>query len=151
MSRTINFSSPTCNEEDEEYNGEDYGIDSLYHAQRILEKTLGKVDGYQTDDGILEHKAAITAVKKLYGQKPWSEEDEKIIKRIDSLLYFQCKIHGSEYEEIHNWLKSLRPQNTWKPSKEQMEVLLSEVTGWKKGCPKQIVLESLYNDLKKLK
>lgn len=62
---------------DEEYNGEDYGIDSLYHAQRILEKTLGSVDGYQTDDGILSHKCAITAVKKLYEQKPvWGEEDE---------------------------------------------------------------------------
>ena len=52
------------------------GIDSLYHAQRILEKTLGSVDGYQSDDGILDHKAAITAVKKLYEQKlAWSEED----------------------------------------------------------------------------
>ena len=65
--------------EDEEYNGEDYGIDSLYHAQRILEKTLGKVEGYQTDDGILSHQCAITAVKKLYEQKPteWSQEAEK--------------------------------------------------------------------------
>lgn len=44
-----------------------------------------------------------------------------------------------------------RPQNTWKPSDEQMEVLLSEVTAWTKGCTKQIVLELLYNDLKKLK
>ena len=42
-------------------------------------------------------------------EKPaWSEEDEKIIKRIDSLLYSKCKIHESEYEEIHNWLKSLK-------------------------------------------
>jgi hypothetical protein len=32
-----------------------------------------------------------------------------------------------------------------------MGVLLSEVNGWKKGCSKQKVLESLYNDLKKLK
>ena len=56
----------------------DYGIDSLYHAQRILEKTLGKVDGYQSDDGILEHKCAISAVKKLYEQKPaWKREDEQ--------------------------------------------------------------------------
>ena len=58
------------NIEDEEYNGEDYGIDSLYHAKQILEKTLGEVDGYQTDDGILDHKCAITAIKKLYEQKP---------------------------------------------------------------------------------
>ena len=88
----------------EEVNGEDYGIDSLYHAQRILEKTLGKVDGYQSDDGILEHKCAITAVKKLYEYKPtnWSEEDEKmvndIIAAIDTLYY-----HG-----MVQWLKSIK-------------------------------------------
>ena len=29
--------------------------------------------------------------------------------------------------------------------------LQREVKGWTKGCPKQIVLESLYQDLKKLK
>lgn len=40
--------------------GEDYGIDGLYAAIDILKKTLGKVDGYQTDDGILEHKCAIS-------------------------------------------------------------------------------------------
>ena len=56
--------------ENEEYDGEDYGIDSLWHAKNILEKTLGKVDGYQTDDGILDHKCAISAVDKLYKQKP---------------------------------------------------------------------------------
>lgn len=54
----------------EEVNGEDYGIDGLYHAQRILEQTLGNVEGYQSDDGILEHKCAISAVKKLSEQKP---------------------------------------------------------------------------------
>ena len=61
--------------DDEEVNGEDYGIDSLYHAQRILEKTLGNVEGYQSDDGILDHKAAITAVKKLYKRKPTDLEE----------------------------------------------------------------------------
>lgn len=49
-------------------NGKDYGIDSLYHAARILEKTLGDVEGYQSDDGILEHKCAIEAVNRLYKQ-----------------------------------------------------------------------------------
>ena len=63
--------------EDEEYNGEDYGIDSLWHAKNILEKTLGEVDGYQSDDGILDHKAAITAVKKLYEKKPTLEDAAK--------------------------------------------------------------------------
>jgi len=49
--------------------GEDYGIDGLYAAIDILQKTLGEVDGYQTDDGILEHKCAISAVKELCEQK----------------------------------------------------------------------------------
>ena len=73
------------NESAEEFNGEDYGIDSLWHAQRILENTLGKVEGYQSDDGILEHKCAISAVKKLYKQKPWSEEFADIAKHFFEL------------------------------------------------------------------
>ena len=48
--------------------GEDYGIDSLWHAIQILERTLGEVEGYQSDDGILEHKCAIEAIKRLYKQ-----------------------------------------------------------------------------------
>lgn len=54
------------NEESNEGNCE---IDGLYCAKTILEKTLGKVEGYQTDDGILEHKSAINAVTKLCEQK----------------------------------------------------------------------------------
>ena len=73
--------------EDEEYNCEDYGIDGLWHAKNILEKTLRKVSGYQTDDGILSHQCAITALKKLYKQKPtWSEEDENVLKDIEEAI-----------------------------------------------------------------
>ena len=87
--------------EDENYNGEDYGIDGLWHAQKILEETLGKVDGYQTDDGILEHKCAIAAVNKLYEQKPaWSEEDEEMFELTISLL--NCNLG------CRKWLKSLK-------------------------------------------
>lgn len=87
----------------EEYNGEDYGIDSLYHAQRILEKTLGSVEGYQSDDGILEHKCAITAVKKLYEQKPaWSEEDEEEFEIATETLRRAGQCRSA------SWLKSLK-------------------------------------------
>lgn len=62
-------------------NGEDYGIDGLYHAIRILEKTVGRVTGYQSDDGILEHRAAINAIKELYEKqgenKPTDEVEPK--------------------------------------------------------------------------
>lgn len=43
-----------------------YEMSDIYE---ILEKTLGKVEGYQSDDGILEHKSAIATVKKLCEQK----------------------------------------------------------------------------------
>ena len=96
----------------EEVNGEDYGIDSLYHAQRILEKTLGKVDGYQSDDGILEHKCAITAVKKLYKQKSveWSWMDRQhlssIIKMVEHCSF--SSIGGITKEAAVDWLKFLK-------------------------------------------
>lgn len=108
--------------EDEEYNGEDYGIDGLYHAQRILEKTLGSVGGYQTDDGILSHKCAITAVKKLYEQKPaeWSEEDIRNIENIDSVLFYDKDLPEETCMRLRNWLKSL------KPNKDMVEALRTE-------------------------
>ena len=119
-------------------NGEDYGIDSLYHAVRILEKALGEVDGYQSDDGILEHKCAITAVKKLYEQKPAETEkgtngnereipnsalSDGDIVAIDCAVDVLSKDLPSLAASIER-LKSLRPQNTWKPSEEQIEALL---------------------------
>ena len=95
--------------------GEDYGIDGLYAAIDILKKTLGKVDGYQTDDGILEHKCAITAVKKLYNQKPaeWSEEDKTGLR--DALWAIQqARAIAKDENDMGNlwyaehWLESLK-------------------------------------------
>lgn len=96
--------------ENEEYDGEDYGIDSLWHAKNILKKTLGKVDGYQSDDGILEHKCAISAVDKLYKQKPsWSAEETFMVQRICKYLDAVKKyyVDSSEVRECIDWLKSL--------------------------------------------
>ena len=141
--------------EDEEYNGEDYGIDSLYHAQRILEKTLGSVDGYQTDDGILSHKCAITAVKKLYKQKPteWSEEDKE---RLTSCIQLLKTSDG--FDTINTkWLKSLKERYTWKPSDEQMDALLFVAQHYNPNVTDKLawdsikILELMHHDLKKLK
>jgi hypothetical protein len=136
--------------------GEDYGIDGLYAAVDILKKTLGKVDGYQSDDGILEHKCAISAVKKLYEQNPWSEEDEK---NYDISLKILCASNKSEklINNLYDWFKSLKdrvqPHNTWKPSKEQMNTLDqwlkdNQYKGDARYC--YPIINSLYQDLKKL-
>ena len=91
-----------------EVDGEDYGIDGIWHAVEILKRTLGLVEGYQSDDGILEHKAAITAVEKLKEQKSveWSEEDKYNINYISTVLY--QNLSHEIWEELDNWLKSLK-------------------------------------------
>lgn len=152
---TFDFEKKELKKIEEEFNGEDYGIDSLWHAQNILERTLGCVEGYQSDDGILEHKCAITAVKKLYGQKSaWSEEDESHIRYLIECLE-HCKkgvsltMTTSTAQEYIDWLKSLRTQSHYKPSNEQLDSLydvLNPCDGFNRE-----VLESLYEDLKKLR
>lgn len=150
----------------EEFNGEDYGIDSLYHAQRILEKTLGKVDGYQSDDGILEHKCAITAVKKLYEQKPaeWSKEDEIMLECVlDKIGYLGTG------EMCKEWLKSLKDRvgnfddgykvgfsaakyNQWKPSDRELGAMLTAIGDERqKGSDVAKELRKIYQQLKKLR
>ena len=116
---------------EEEYDGEDYGIDGLWHAINILERTLGEVDGYQSDDGILEHKCAITAVrdlaKKQREQKPveLSEEDERMIDYFIHFTEHLYEVAPCRYEDPDTakrvesnclkritWLKSLKERIT---------------------------------------
>ena len=91
-------------------NGEDYGIDGMSAAIDILKKTLGKVEGYQSDDGILEHKCAISAVKELSKkeQKPaeWTDEDDEMVEDIiDSIPSIYAV---SDYNEMVGWLKEVK-------------------------------------------
>lgn len=68
-----------------------------------------------------------------YQKSAWSEEDkyllDETIKHLEALIRITKK-QGSTYsDEIQyyqrdiDWLKSLKPQNTWKPSEEQIEAL----------------------------
>ena len=127
--------------------GEDYGIDGLYAAIDILQKTLGEVDGYQSDDGILTHKCAISAVKELSKQQKsfWSEGDEDILNTI--INHFKIDIECTDEDDIVRWLKNLKERYIWKPSDEQMERLKGTIN----SLPHQEVLYSLYQDLKKLR
>ena len=77
----------------------------------------------------------------------WSEEDEKMQKNIIWLL----EVHPSYRKEV-DWLKSLRPQPHWEPTKEQMEYLSKAiVTLGEEGDGKTAaVLNELRKDLKNL-
>jgi len=75
----------------------------------------------------VENKDVIDWLKSLKNrvqpQQEWSEEDENRINRL--IAYFEDKESFTAEDDIvyANWLKSLRPQNRWKPSDEQMKAL----------------------------
>ena len=90
-------------------------------------------------------------------QKPWSEEDDQ--------YPLVCKNALAKYQVSDKWdaiiisrwledkLKSLRPQNTWKPSDEQMDALHDAAVYVDKSMfpyPKGILMK-LYKQLKKLR
>lgn len=84
-------------------------------------------------------------------RQEWSEEDEKIYQTVfnhfNSYEKYSCST-GVKKEHVLSWLKSLKP--SWKPSKEQMNVLFNAGNGnYLNGTHMQI-LRDLYNDLKKL-
>ena len=81
----------------------------------------------------------------------WSEEDEEMwLDAIKYLELFDAQgIHGNKAVPCINWLKSLRPQNKWKPSDEQIEALESAT----ENCAYseyQDCLRKLIGQLKKL-
>lgn len=77
----------------------------------------------------------------------WDEEDEKMFRSLHNIIYVvrDCDCDSKEKKELSDWLKSIRPQSQWKPSDEQMDMLKIAVS-----TSNSIVLDSLYNDLKKL-
>ena len=83
-------------------------------------------------------------------QKPteWSEEDEDRINRL--IAYFEDKESFTAEDDIvyANWLKSLRPQNMWKPSEEQIKALDDAIYHVDDNIATQIA--KLIGDLRKL-
>ena len=91
---------------------------------------------YQIDNWLKKHINVIE-------QQPaeWSEEDRRILKGIIGLIDHD-QHYGVSNKEMIDWLKSLRPQPHWKPSKEQMKAL--------NAVANEGVLLDLFNDLLKL-
>lgn len=99
-------------------------------------------------------------------QKPaeWSEEDERKINRVYSILRqaadthafsTSCRLIGDkECIELQDFLKSLRPQYHWKPTEKQLYMLnwlaTNVLDDGVTGKPAKEVLYSLYEQLKQL-
>ena len=90
-------------------------------------------------------------LKKIEQTPAWSEEDETILKILNELVDTTPSkdFFGSTKEKCIFWLKSLRPQNRWKPSEEQLKAL-------KEAVDEHFDIDGgalwhLYEDLKKLR
>ena len=100
----------------------------------------------------------IAWLEKQAKQTPiWNEEDEHRIELLKALCedkFLESAHNSTMYGEMKitiDWLKSLRPQNRWKPSEEQMKALHDlNLTGNISYAGQGQVLIELYNVLKKL-
>lgn len=138
--------------------------------QYIVSDVLTKYDGIgqYLDDGFCKEIARYMQEewsKKLSLKQKiaWSEDDEKNASYICAALdcYFRLReernnTNGQEdLNKARNWLynklKYLKPQNTWKPSDEQMNALDSTLQYNKVSHDSFEYLNSLFNDLNKLK
>ena len=85
----------------------------------------------------------------------WSEEDDSRLKEV--LYYIEyinrtnVTFQQKNLTHLINFLKSLRPQNRWKPSEEQLEALDEVYKTHSANNVCRRVLFNLMNDLKKLK
>ena len=133
------------------------------------DKALEKAKSWYQDAQIDFKKSLETLfpeLKESEDENMWSDEDERLCKcliedqeealdKVRNNMYGHSEIISDLKEMYHeriDWLKSLKgkvqPQNTWKPSDEQMDTLwfYAEQNNYAGA-----VLTSLYNDLKKLK
>lgn len=98
---------------------------------------LAKIAREQGNDALTESlQSAMIELAKysvvIQPKQEWSEEDKEMIRNIIDTINIainDCDVDdiGTKarfsLEKERAWLKSLRPQNHWKPSEEQMEAL----------------------------
>ena len=89
-------------------------------------------------------------VKVVEPKQEWSEEDERNIRNLESVLYYAKDLPDETRTELGNFLKSLRP--SWKPSEEQIYSLGTVVKGYDECTVGSVGynLKEMYEQLKKL-
>jgi hypothetical protein len=127
------FSLSSCKSTSDFY----YSLEGYIDSYEYEDKTILTLDIYMRRGG---NRTGVGFAELDDGA--FSYEGESIYKYI---VY--CNDKEIYFSDIIAWLKSLRPQATWKPSDKQMERLKGTIN----SLPHQEVLYSLYQDLKKLK
>ena len=141
------FEIPSQDDDDNSYGC--FNTTPATKEQRDLLFQKMKEAGYKWD-------AEKKELKKIEQKSAWSEEDETALQ--DTLWCIgQARKQAKDENDMgtcwfaERWLKSLKPQNRWKPSDEQMQAL---DTIYKTHCADSScrrVVFNLLNDLKKLK
>ena len=97
---------------------------------------------------------------RVQSKQEWSDVDKDILSRIiDDLKFLRDTVSIDpkyavsiiDMEREITWLNSLRPQNKWKPSDEQMEALDWQVENTSVSSWQYKATKELMEDLKKLK
>ena len=99
---------------------------------------------------LIDKEAILAEIKKIIPSEPYPRTSDTLY---GSRVYGKIEMCN----EIITRINSLRPQSQWKPSDEQMETLWSATEKYLESDNENVrklrgeVLESLYEDLKKLK
>ena len=106
--------------------------------------------------GDYDHKEVLQAIINEQNHA-WSEEDEQyFISILGDIGIADKNMNEETYQRKRKWLEnkfnSLKPQNTWKPSDEQMDAL-SNALSLAKSCGEESSydLRTLYEQLNKLR
>ena len=111
--------------------------------QALLEFFSAGAKNNETTCDIPDSKI-VSWLEKQDKKSEWNEEDELNHKQ----AIYVC--HQNGYTAVENWLKSLKPQNKWKPSEEQMQTIHMLMTAASSFPEDKRVLTALYEDLLKL-
>ena len=125
-----------------------------YNNANIQQEDWAENTGY-TDEEIIRAIEG-TSVLDMIDDKhaEWSEEEEEMLSLIFTCIddyYRRGLITKKQETAIKDWLKSLKPQNRWKPSDRQMQALEYHLHSTYNNSWQWEETKKLYNDLKKLR
>ena len=93
---------------------------------------LAKIVREQGNDALTEALQSAMIELAKYSVVPqirqeWSEEDKKMLESCCGAIAAADYYTYDDKQEMESWLKSLKPQNRWKPSEEQIKALKEAV------------------------
>lgn len=113
-----------------------HGYTHFAHAGKYdwLEKSLNTEpnEEFIPIEDTLEYKSGFKAGQKSVGHTEWSEEDERIMGRIQMILEFfdsnyPADMSSEDFPKYIDWLKTLRPQSRQEWSEEDEEELQNAI------------------------